>query len=1004
MPKATVEKRLYQQKAANATTVIHETIIGKASNPISAPPFLEVGSTTKYVRMDGQHPHYAIWGGNTDPTQATFSLTRAGFLKATSANIGGLTVDSNKIAYVYDNAGVDQNRAIFSSTGYISFGAPAPTSYGANVGVWIGIDSNVAKFSFYGGATNYLDWNGTDLTVYGKVYARAGQLIDLDVIGTLNVSTSGVIKSGATGFLVDDGYWLAYNGGTPQFRIGTVNLGALVAGVSWNGSALAVAGAITATSGSITGTLSITGNGKIDVASKYYLNADKIYFLENTGLIKWQNSALGYGDSSIYSDGAGGWYCKLGGSGSSSSYHYILTSDASATSIRTLLDTSPGRIVQDYFIGTVAKGTFSVDNSGMAFSGFGTIGLYANTMLTAKADTYDFTDSTGLLSRLYMYEVGGVKRADLIAYRLMLNWVQDDVTSSLVFGRSTGGNATISWNGTVVGIDKGVTIIGAVTASQIIAGPLDQEEGAADPAAPTAGYRRVFARDSGGLMTKDDAGNTYALAFAGGEVTLLPLPTVIAATKSGAFSDSDSDADGFLGVDGTDGRIYFRYGSNWYYVARLITQTEMNLTAAASATKQAVRYDEFSTQHVAATGAHGDVTATSLGVGISPLVKLHTLHTDAGTTDIVTSVIFGRNSAGTPGTGFGTSLAFTLESSTTDDQDVGAISFKWAEATHASRRGKGQLTAFYTTTERVWMDWTAGEYAVSGFIYGTLTTNSQIISTLAGGAAPFSVSNNIKVTNLNADLLDGLHSIALAILAGQAGGQTLYGGTAANEDLTLEGTSHGTKTTSYVLLQPNGGYVGIATTLPTNDLSFGGDSDRKVWMERKASGAGNNLTLEAGGAQLGATDLNGGNLYLSSGIVTGTGTSNVYINAAGNNGTGTTSYSAATVLFVGGTGNVGVNRSAGFGNGLGVISILDAATNPSTNPLGGGILYSDAGAGKWRGSSGTTTTFGPAEPHCPTCGRDFVLEWQNEKTGHLLLCMWCLTEGFTRGVVRREDN
>lgn len=57
-----------------------------------------------------------------------------------------------------------------------------------------------------------------------------------------------------------------------------------------------------------------------------------------------------------------------------------------------------------------------------------------------------------------------------------------------------------------------------------------------------------------------------------------------------------------------------------------------------------------------------------------------------------------------------------------------------------------------------------------------------------------------------------------ALLAGRAGGQTLYGGTAANDDLTIHGTSNGTRTTSYVLLQPSGGNVGIGTSAP--DAAF----------------------------------------------------------------------------------------------------------------------------------------------------------------------------------------
>lgn len=61
-----------------------------------------------------------------------------------------------------------------------------------------------------------------------------------------------------------------------------------------------------------------------------------------------------------------------------------------------------------------------------------------------------------------------------------------------------------------------------------------------------------------------------------------------------------------------------------------------------------------------------------------------------------------------------------------------------------------------------------------------------------------------------------------------------------------------------------------------------------------------------------------------------------------------------------------------FGTGVKVIFIANAASNPVSNPVGGGILYSAAGAGNWRGSGGTTTVFGPAGPHCEECGYD---EW-----------------------------
>lgn len=45
-----------------------------------------------------------------------------------------------------------------------------------------------------------------------------------------------------------------------------------------------------------------------------------------------------------------------------------------------------------------------------------------------------------------------------------------------------------------------------------------------------------------------------------------------------------------------------------------------------------------------------------------------------------------------------------------------------------------------------------------------------------------------------------------------------------------------------------------------------------------------------------------------------------------------------------------------LGGGVQVFGMLNATTVPTTNPTGGGVLYSEAGALKWRGSSGTVTT------------------------------------------------
>lgn len=90
--------------------------------------------------------------------------------------------------------------------------------------------------------------------------------------------------------------------------------------------------------------------------------------------------------------------------------------------------------------------------------------------------------------------------------------------------------------------------------------------------------------------------------------------------------------------------------------------------------------------------------------------------------------------------------------------------------------------------------------------------------------ATFSLPASTTISAFGASLIDdaaasnarttlGLGTIATeaesgyALLAGRSGGQTLTGGTAASENLTLSSTSHGTK--GYILMGSGGGKVGI---------------------------------------------------------------------------------------------------------------------------------------------------------------------------------------------------
>lgn len=92
-------------------------------------------------------------------------------------------------------------------------------------------------------------------------------------------------------------------------------------------------------------------------------------------------------------------------------------------------------------------------------------------------------------------------------------------------------------------------------------------------------------------------------------------------------------------------------------------------------------------------------------------------------------------------------------------------------------------------------------------------------------------------------------------------------------------------------------------------------------------------------------------------------------------------------------GNVSLFATGSFGGGVKSLFVGDAGTVPTTTPTGGFVIYGEAGAAKVKGGSGTVTTFGTAEPHCPSCGRDFAHEWENTTDGsHLAVCMPCMLD------------
>ena len=108
--------------------------------------------------------------------------------------------------------------------------------------------------------------------------------------------------------------------------------------------------------------------------------------------------------------------------------------------------------------------------------------------------------------------------------------------------------------------------------------------------------------------------------------------------------------------------------------------------------------------------------------------------------------------------------------------------------------------------------------------------------------------------------------------------------------------------------------LGIGTTTPLSDLSFGGTVARIIDIGRNTTTSGKNLTVQAGGAREGQTNSNGGTLVLQSGTSTGSGYSMIDFKTMSPGSSGTADNTFGTRLSIGKYGAVQIGGSAaGFG-------------------------------------------------------------------------------------------
>jgi hypothetical protein len=191
-----------------------------------------------YIRSANFESGVNGWRLNSVGDLEANSATIRGSIYASTGLIGGWTIETARIS---------QTNTYLSSAGYLSFGSTPPTSYGNNVGVWLGYSSG-SKISLYADSSNYLQWNGSQLLIKGtnfeldasgNITANGGIIggftIDSTSLYGSTIKTGATVSEGSNGVIMDTAGLRGYSsvlgevfdlptdGSAPTFSSGIIN-------------------------------------------------------------------------------------------------------------------------------------------------------------------------------------------------------------------------------------------------------------------------------------------------------------------------------------------------------------------------------------------------------------------------------------------------------------------------------------------------------------------------------------------------------------------------------------------------------------------------------------------------------------------------------------------------------------------------------------------------------------------------------------------------------------
>jgi hypothetical protein len=236
-----------------------------------------------------------------------------------------------------------------------------------------------------------------------------------------------------------------------------------------------------------------------------------------------------------------------------------------------------------------------------------------------------------------------------------------------------------------------------------------------------------------------------------------------------------------------------------------------------------------------------------------------------------------------------------------------------------------------------------GALSATGVITGTATAGALSLSGATTGNRRIDIGNTGQTTNIGVDSSTGGAAIAggaaysTFINSGAVGSPVQIGvngvliGSFSSTGLAVTGTLSCTTGANFAT---SSGSVGIGTASPAASLDITCASGYTLLLRKS-----NNEPY------LGFKSSAGNDIYLTN--------TTTALNITKND-------AATAIASFTQSGNVGIGTTDQFGGGVKVVGLANATTVPASNPTGGGVLYVESGALKYRGSSGTVTTIANA--------------------------------------------